>query len=273
MARRKETGKRTRGGPAPPARPPRRRAHRGPLGRWAAAIAIGATVVVLLVGGGLLLAGLLAGGDDDGPATAVIVDQLSLTYPNPSFVETATDTLEQAGYDVAYIPGEDVGVKTYRDLPEHGYDLVIFRVHLGLTRSRGYVGLFTAEPYSDEKYNYPGLGRIFSVSGGPKYFGVGPEFIESAVRGSFDGAVVVMMGCNGLATSTTADAFIKRGAKAVVSWDKDVSPDHTDAATERLLEKLAVEGLSVEDAVRETAAEVGPDPTFGAELRVLAAED
>ena len=44
---------------------------------------------------------------------------------------------------------------------------------------------------------------------------------------------------------------------------------HTDAATQRLLEKLLPQGLAVGDAVTQTAAELGPDPWYGAELRVL----
>ena len=37
-----------------------------------------------------------------GPPRAAIVDQLSLTVPNPDFVESATETLERAGYIVDY---------------------------------------------------------------------------------------------------------------------------------------------------------------------------
>jgi hypothetical protein len=54
-----------------------------------------------------------------------------------------------------------------------------------------------------------------------------------------------------------------------VSWSRRVSASHTDAATQRLLEKLLVDGLPVGEAVAQTAAEVGPDPLYGAELRVL----
>ena len=53
---------------------------------------------------------------------AAIVDQLSLTYPNQTFIETATNTLKQAGYSVDYYPGEKVTVEFYRNLPTHGYE-------------------------------------------------------------------------------------------------------------------------------------------------------
>jgi hypothetical protein len=81
-----------------------------------------------------------------------------------------------------------------------------------------------------------------------------------------------MMGRNGLVTSTTARAFLDRGAEAVISWDSDVSAAHTDAATQRLLQLLALDGLTPEDAVAQTTAEIGPALSFNAELRALTSE-
>ncbi|HLF08168.1 MAG TPA: hypothetical protein VI789_02320 [Dehalococcoidia bacterium] len=78
-----------------------------------------------------------------------------------------------------------------------------------------------------------------------------------------------MMGCNGLFTDTPAQAFLDRGATAVISWDKDASASHTDEATERLIQLTALEGLTPEEAVARAADQVGPDPAFGAQLAVL----
>src|SRR3989304_7907679 len=50
----------------------------------------------------------------EGPPKAAIVDQLSLTYPNPDFVQDATDTLQLAGYQVEYFPGEETDVGFYQ---------------------------------------------------------------------------------------------------------------------------------------------------------------
>ncbi|MDO8612178.1 MAG: hypothetical protein Q7R32_05065 [Dehalococcoidia bacterium] len=282
MARRKRTGKRTHGGPAPPARPPRRSAHRRPLARWAAAIA----VIVLLVGGGLLLAGLLPGGDDDGPRTAAIVDQLSLTQPNPDFIEHATDILERAGFVVDYYRGEQVTVDFYRGLPKLGYDAIILRVHSGqlwldagegVVTQEPYVSLFTGEPYSESKYleeqrRARVVEAVYNEGEGTPIFAVAAPFIKHSMEGEFEGTLIVMMGCEGFGSDGAARAFLARGASAFISWDKQVSAEHTDAATERLLEKMLVERLPVEDAVAQTAAEVGPDPAYGAQLKVLTAE-
>ena len=236
-------------------------------------------VAALLVTGGLLFGDLASGGGPSGPKTAVIVDQLSLTQPNQAFVEEATATLERGGYVVDYFPGEEVTVEFYRELPTHGYDIIVLRSHAGRLeysdsgRLTEIVGLFTSDPYDRETYYEEQLaGRLafaYYNEGGPLYFGVLPEFIRSAMRGDFDGATIVMMGCDGLRSRDTAEAFLERGAGAFVSWSDQVSAAHTDAATERLLERLLLDGLTVAEAVRETAAEVGPDPVYNAELRVL----
>ena len=89
------------------------------------------------------------------------------------------------------------------------------------------------------------------------------------MRGNFEGSTVIMMGCNGLLADTTAQSFLERGAVAAITWDEDVSAVHTDAATERVLQLLALQGMTPEDAVAQAVTDVGPDPVFGANLRVL----
>jgi len=246
--------------------------------RKAAVILVGLALLFTALAGGLFLSGLV--GDGSGPRTAAIVDQLSLTQPNPDFAASATSILEQAGYAVEYYPGEEVTVNFYRDLPAHGYDLIILRVHSGLVMEtsaltgsrlpRGYVGLFTAEPFSETRYvaevKAGALGPASYYEGGPQYFGVAPTFMESNTRGKFDDATVILMGCDGLRSYETGRSFVQRGAKAVVGWTGPVSASHTDAATERLLQHLVIDALSVQEAVTQTMVDVGPDPSYGSKL-------
>ncbi len=103
----------------------------------------------------------------------------------------------------------------------------------------------------------------------PLVFSINAGFIEEIMKGRFDNTVIVMMGCEGLTEQLTAQAFLNKGARAFVSWSLPVSASHTDASTQRLLEKLLTDGLSVGEAVTRTAAEVGPDPRYGGELRAL----
>lgn len=256
------------------------RPGRGGRLRRAAVALLGVAVLSGSLAAGLVLSGLITRGPS--APSAAIVDQLSLTQPNPDFAASATDILEQAGYAVDYFPGKQVTVELYRNLPTHDYDLIILRVHSGISEEtdittgektkREYVSLFTGEPYRDDKYPQEPRGRLGKAQyyeGAPPLFGIGPDFITDSMRGSFDNALIVMMGCDGLRSQRTAQAFLDKGASAFVSWSRRVSASHTDAATQRLLEKLLVDGLPVGEAVAQTAAEVGPDPLYGAELRVL----
>jgi len=207
---------------------------------------------------------------------AVIVDQLSLTQPNPAFIETATGTLERAGYAVDYYPGGGVTVDFYRDLPTHGYDLVILRVHGGRVTSeegrREYVGLFTSEPYRGTAYQQEQKQARLVVAwyhkGSPAYFGILPDFVAESMKGTFEGATVILMTCDGLRSEETAEAFVRKGAGYVVGWSDLVSAEHTDKAAERLLRHLLIDGLPIRDAVALTAVEVGPDPAYGSTLKL-----
>lgn len=243
---------------------------------------------VLLVAGiggaSALVLGRGGEGSSAGPKTAALVDQLSLTQPNPDFVSSARSLLAEAGYVVDYFAGEEVTVDLYRSLPRRDYDMVILRVHSGITTevdaSSGerteteYVSLFTGEPYTSGKYpdeEVNRLGRARYYEGADPLFGIGPEFVTDSMEGRFNDTLIVMMGCDGLRSQKTAQAFLDKGAQAFVSWTQPVSASHTDAATEQLLERLLIEGQPTSEAVRQTAAEVGPDPAYEGELRVLEA--
>jgi hypothetical protein len=260
----------------------RARARRAKRGRRLRTLA---AIVLVCVGllSACLAAGLLLSGLTGGPAPApraAIVDQVSVYDPNPEFVAAATDMLQEAGYVVDYYPGEAVTVDFYRELPTHDYDLIVLRAHSArlLEDKQGRpvdeVILFTSEPFSPTEHRQD-AGRMAMVryrEGGDLYFGVRADFVTSSMRGRFDGTTIIMMGCSGLTSiNETARAFLLKGAESFISWDNLVSWSHSDAATERLLELLLIEGLTTEDAVSQTEAELGPDPVFGAELRILEA--
>jgi hypothetical protein len=242
------------------------------LGLLAAAVA----TVAVLAGAA---AWIVFGGSDgeDGLPRAAIIDQLAFNIPNEAFVTEATGLLEQAGYEVSYYPSEQIDVDFYRQLPGRGYDFILFRAHadrLEATAKDGTkfddVVLFTTEPYDrgehvpDQANNSLVIAK-YSEDGDP-YFGVAPQFFESG-RGDFDGATLVVMGCEGFLTERTAQAFVDdMGAAAYVSWNETVSAGHTDQATERLLEHLLIEKKTIQDAVALTMADIGPDPIFGSSL-------
>jgi hypothetical protein len=201
---------------------------------------------------------------------AAIVDQLSLTFPNQSFIETATNTLEQAGYTVDYYSGEKVTVDLYRNLPTYGYSLIILRGHSALLESgKPPVALFTSEICSRTKYLYEQLtdqlfeGHIGTdFVEGKTYFGIPPKFVTNGMKGEFRNTVVIAMGCNGLTYTDMAQAFIEKGAKAYIGWESSVSASHTDTATTRLLQHLITDKQTTNQAIDNTMKEVGPDPSY-----------
>jgi hypothetical protein len=233
-----------------------------------------------------VLAFTLAGGGEGepaGPPRAVIVDQLSLTFPNPAFSEEATAMLEDAGYEVDYVPGEQVTVDYYRDLPSQDYDIVVLRIHAArhenAVSGETLAELFTSEPFDEHRYQRElDQGRLGAVAyyddehGDDPYFGIGPAFVVQSMRGSFDDTMVVMMGCNGLISDVMAEAFVRKGAGSFVSWDDLVSADHTDTAVLSLLRNVLVEELPVQEATTATMDEVGPDPFYDSVLRAYPAE-
>lgn len=200
---------------------------------------------------------------------AAIVDHLSLTFPNQTFIQTATNTLKQAGYTVDYYAGEKVTVEFYKNLPTHGYGLIVVRVH---STTGGYpaVALFTSETYSKSKYVYEQLtDKLVPVSysseeasKGIGYFGINPPFVTSSMNGKFANTIIVMMGCEGLSNTKMAEAFVKKGAQAYISWNSSISASHTDQATICLLQHLITEEQTINQAIDNTMKEVGPDPSY-----------
>ncbi|MEM2249311.1 MAG: hypothetical protein QXP16_01275 [Candidatus Bathyarchaeia archaeon] len=204
---------------------------------------------------------------------AAIVDHLSLTAPNETFVKAAVQILTNANYTVDYYGGEKVTVELYRYLLTIDYDIILLRVHSAGASLVGGVelALFTSEPYSSRKYVYEQLKGyvgvvIYSPSDKEAYFGISPNFVQQCMKDKFKGAIIIMMGCDGLAGTRMAKAFVDNGAKAYISWNASVSASHTDTATIRLLQHLITEKQTIKKAVENTNKEVGPDPTYNSIL-------
>lgn len=214
---------------------------------------------------------------------AAIVDHLSLTIPNQTFIQTATNILNQAGYTVDYYSGEQVTVEFYRNLPKNAYKLIILRVHSAAAAYQeeefieSPVCLFTSEPYSKTKHIYEQLTdqlvmASYTMPEPPYYFAITPKFVTSSVKGKFDNTVIFMMGCEGLHNAKMAEALIEKGAKVYISWNEMVSASHTDQATIHLLQNLLIDKKTIREAITETVKVVGPDPTYNSLLLALPEE-
>jgi hypothetical protein len=228
---------------------------------------------------GLILAGCPPSPDGSGPRAA-IVDQLAVMELNQEFIDQVTADLEAAGLKVDVYSGEEVTVKLYRQLPKHGYKLIIFRAHAGLLKAEEdgeVVGvkpatyLFTAEEYSQLKHVPEQLDDQLlpaeMEADFPLVFAVNSRFIRESLAGSFDDTLIIMMGCSGAYLEDMATAFTLKGASTYLGWDGSVSLDYIDRATADLIANLCRGGMTINEAAAETMSQIGPDPEWGASLR------
>lgn len=207
------------------------------------------------------------------PKRAVIVDQLSVGFPNPGFRENATRLLQEAGYRVAYIPNEAVTVEFFRNLPARGDDLILLRVHSsarfvthqGEVVDDVSVSLCTGDPLSKaypRERNSAQLGGFETFGSDTLFFAVRGEFFKRSAAGRFRNSVIVLMGCEGLRIPTTAQIFLDMGAQAVVGWTDQISPRYMDEAALTFLYAWLKQQQPFSVAVETTEQRVGRDPAF-----------
>ncbi len=187
---------------------------------------------------------------------AVLVDGLSVSYPNPSFTNNVTKTLSSAGYSVDYIGPDKFTVDNFANLPSEGYSLVIIRAHTA------HAALITSEPYTASKHVFEQLAGYVSPAsiGIPvEYFAVTAQFITSQSHGRFQNSVIVLMGCGDPGDRETfAAAFADRGASYLIGFDNSVSAQFTDSETSTLVSALA-HGNTVQESVSLASAS---DPVY-----------
>jgi len=199
---------------------------------------------------------------------AAIVDQLSETSPNPAFIQHVTLELQNTGFTVDLYKADDVTVNFYRQLPGHGYKLIIFRVHAGLLENNAGSGsniwLFTSQPYSRLQFylaqlrNQVTAAKVTNTT--DNVFAVSAGFITDCVRHNFNNTVIINMGCSAFSSPEIAQAYVQRGASAFIGWDANVGISYADDATSALVDKLCAQNQTIKQATDETVNEKGPDP-------------
>jgi len=244
--------------------------------KWHLLIAL--AVFTLTLPGLALSTGCPAPSPDSG-TKAAIVDQLAILEPNQAFIDQITAELEVCGFEVDVYQGKEVSVKLYRQLPKYGYELIIFRAHAGLLKGEGdsqvvvteETYLFTAEEYRQTRYVREQLDDQLlpaeMVADFPFVFAVNSKFVLGSMEGRFQDTVIIMMGCSCVYLGDLATAFSLKGASTYLGWDGSVNLDYVDRATAALITNLCAEKMTVEGAVAETMADIGPDPDWGAELK------
>lgn len=226
------------------------------------------TVVILIAGVGVYVTNnylwRLPAVRESSQPRALVIDQLSLNYPDPSFNTNITNVLKNAGYTIDFSEPSTDAVDSFRRLPGQGYDLIIIRAHSGSSQS-----IITSEPYSQSEFVADQLtGRLLpaQVDGGPLYFALTPKFVSDDMMGRFSGSTIIVMGCSALEGSQNiASAFLDKGANLFVGWDSAVSIIHTDTSTVVFVGLLS-SGASASEATREASS---IDPVYGARLQYL----
>lgn len=206
---------------------------------------------------------------------AAVIDQLGPSHPNDTFRFTANSMFHGNGWLMYYYAGSlSFNDLTFcRSLPELGFKIIIMRAHTAMENSTGTLAIFTSEQWDDEKASTTYLtdalndriARVRVTPNSTAYFGITPNFVK-AMNGNFQDAIIIMMGCESLANTKMAEAFIEKGARAYIGWTGLVSADHTDAATQQLLKHLITEKKTIATAIAETFAEVGDDLTYGSAM-------
>ena len=192
---------------------------------------------------------------------AVLIDELSGTIPDPSFINQTQVSLSKAGYTLDYVAPADVTVEYFASLPLKGYDLILIRAH-----TTAWPAIITSEPYSSAHYQYEQLTDRVVAGGLDKvYFAITPGFVSHEMRGDFGGAIIVVMGCGGPSNLDLANSFLERGATAYIGWDGLVSASHTDAATEAIVGMISQRDTA-RDAVNQASNSLGPDPIYNGQL-------
>ena len=210
-----------------------------------------------------------------------IVDHLYNLQPNQEFIDNVTEEFEKVGFTVDVYQGDEITIDFYRQLPSHGYKLILFRVHGGLleneTGMKDKIWLFTNEPYSRMRYYMMQLRD--QVSGGAirldseSVFAISSKFVTDIMRYNFNDTIIINMACAAFYNDDLADAFMKRGASAYLGWDVSVGLSYVEKATVALVEKLCTEEMTIAQAVTSTMEEEGPDPNNNAFLKYYSPEN
>ncbi len=192
---------------------------------------------------------------------SAIVDQLSIeeNCESYSFVANCTSLLNNSGFSVEYVEGEEVTIDFYENSLSKGGKIVILRAHSAIRQNTNSVDLFTSEIYQESlasgQYShlveYRHISKaVFDVPPYNEYFAVGPSFVESIMKGNFNNSLIILMGCDSLNKTTIAEALVARGAKVVIGWTRRVSLNDTDTSTLQLLKYLLAENpYTIEGAV------------------------
>ncbi len=211
------------------------------------------------------------------PKRALIVDSLSLDFPNASLVEEIRRILESAGYSVDVKTGSEATPDLYARLNQ--YQVVILRIHGGKAditvggQNIRINGLFTGLEWRDEYQGFKQNGtgtRAFPYNSTKAYLALLPDFFDKRLEGMFcRGSIVVVASCFSLYTRDIADVLATKGLSYYVGFEDAIALDYMDRSLETLVNLVFRHNMSIEDAVDKIYNELGADPFSGSYMELI----
>jgi len=202
---------------------------------------------------------------------ALKADGLSTGFPDPKALQEWKEILEEAGYEVIVLEGDQVNLTLYEHLTQ--YDLIILRVHGGIGKittplyTVKFNALFTGVEWSNEYESLRNEGLI--ARGHPffinkTYVAVKKEFFAEKLVGRFsNNSIMIVAGCFGLYTEDIWRVLSSRGLQMYIGWKGEVTPTHMDQAVTFLIRHVFQEKIEWGDAVYLTNKNIGPDTLSG----------
>ena len=182
----------------------------------------------------------------------LVLDPIS---QGPNDIPSVVQVLNDNGYSVTHVVGEDVTVERLKNLGNA--DILIMRVHSSMQNDG--VWVFSGEKYDPNSYVIEQLTnevhRARASTDDEYMFAVGSMFFDRYISG-VEGVPVLVMGCRAAGSRDLADIFLSKGATMYVSWDGPITLDYTDLVFSKILEYYA-EGKTVSEAVDLTFTEYG----------------
>ena len=226
-------------------------------------------------------------GDTPNSKKAGVLDPLYDDWPPQSTPDDICDLLDDAGYDVEFVSGDDVNLNFFSGLDEKQYGVVFIRTHGGMINVDGDDKLhIMARPFFDDyppDSGFDGV-NVFVVytNWGYKYaYAFNNEFVLNYMNTNrFPDSLFHLLVCHGgdpLAEDDMVNTLMSLGVGCYTGWTANASSTYGDPAAVQFFDVLCdTSGTpnDVGDAIDDIAS-VGrsPDPHTGAVLMAFGKEN
>ncbi len=186
------------------------------------------------------------------------------TTSDPEFVNSVNSSAHQAGFQFDYYRQGSMTLDFLVNLPRYNYAMIILRTHGILDASS--TDFSSADSYSRDRWVAAQLlGELYAMNAsGRLLFSVSPSFVKS-MCGQFAQTQILALWCRSASSSDMANAFIQKGARSYIGFDRQVTVSYADRVFATLSD-LLMKGNAVGYSVQAVMNTFGTDPLYGAHL-------